>query len=81
MAALRQRYARIQQAVWRGVGDGGAVQPAHERQQHLGRGMGEFDALLGPQLNVFAKRAVSISDASTSAAQDVVKKISKPPAG
>ena len=35
-------FAHIrQQAVWRGVSGGwGAVQPAHERQQHLGRGMG-----------------------------------------
>jgi hypothetical protein len=38
-------------------------------------------AFIHSQLNVFAKRAVSISDASTSTAQDVVKKISKPPAG
>ena len=38
-------------------------------------------AFIHSQLNVFAKRAVSISDASTSTAKDVVKKISKPPAG
>jgi hypothetical protein len=38
-------------------------------------------AFIHSQLNVFAKRAASISDASTSVAQDVVKKISKPPAG
>jgi hypothetical protein len=38
-------------------------------------------AFIHSQLNVFAKRALSISEASTNAAQDAMKRLSKSPPG